>query len=54
MLINFFKLIFQETFLQLVRELKACIEDFYIGLRMLHVLVADLPHSPLGTQVFNL
>ncbi|XP_060840179.1 origin recognition complex subunit 3 [Rhopalosiphum padi] len=42
---------FKETFLQLIRELKACINDFHIGLRVLHILVADLPHSPLGTQL---
>ncbi|XP_022179450.1 origin recognition complex subunit 3 isoform X1 [Myzus persicae] len=42
---------FKETFFQLIRALKACIEDFHIGLRVLHILVADLPHSPLGTQL---
>ncbi|VVC34496.1 Origin recognition complex, subunit 3 [Cinara cedri] len=39
------------TFLQLVKELKGCISDFHIGLRILKILVADLPHSPLGTQL---
>lgn len=38
----------------MIRELKSCIEDFHIGLRVLQVLVGDLPHSPLGTQVFKL
>jgi hypothetical protein len=33
--------------------LKTCIEDFNIGLRILQILVADLPNSPLGTQVFK-
>lgn len=42
---------FKENFLRLIRELKACINDFYIGLRVLHILVADLPHSPLGTKL---
>lgn len=42
---------FKETFFQLVGELKACIDDFHIGLRVLHILVVDLPHSPLGTQL---
>ncbi|XP_001944167.2 origin recognition complex subunit 3 [Acyrthosiphon pisum] len=42
---------FKETFLQLIGELKACIDDFHIGLRVLHILVVDLPHSPLGTQL---
>lgn len=44
---------FQKTFLKLIQELKACIADFHIGLKMLHILVADLPQSPLGTQVFK-
>lgn len=44
----------QETFLQLIKELKTCIEDFHIGLKILQILVADLPYSPLGTQVFKL
>ncbi|KAL4122262.1 hypothetical protein QTP88_014629 [Uroleucon formosanum] len=42
---------FKETFFQLIVKLKACIDDFHIGLRVLHVLVVDLPHSPLGTQL---
>ncbi|XP_015372173.1 PREDICTED: origin recognition complex subunit 3 [Diuraphis noxia] len=42
---------FKENFLQSIRNLKACIDDFHIGLRVLHILVVDLPHSPLGTQL---
>ncbi|KAL5244172.1 hypothetical protein ACI65C_011582 [Semiaphis heraclei] len=42
---------FKENFLQSIRDLKAGIDDFHIGLRVLHILVVDLPHSPLGTQL---
>lgn len=49
-----FIFVFQETFLQLINELKSCIEDFHIGLKILHILVADLPNAPLGTQVLKL
>lgn len=52
-MISYFNCLFQETFLQLIKELKTCMEDFNIGLRILHVLVADLPNSPLGTQVIK-
>ncbi|XP_050432352.1 origin recognition complex subunit 3 [Adelges cooleyi] len=42
---------FKENFLQLIKELKCCIADFHIGLRILQVLVSDLPQAPLGTQL---
>ncbi|XP_050542616.1 origin recognition complex subunit 3 isoform X2 [Daktulosphaira vitifoliae] len=42
---------FKQNFLKLVQELKNCISDFHIGLRVLQVLVHDLPQTPLGTQL---
>jgi len=44
----------KDNCIQLMIDLKSSIKDFHYGLRILHILVADLPNTPLGSQLREL